>query len=250
MSLRVLIVDDEAPARERLVALLAEQADIDIVSECASGPEAVEAILDHRPDLVLLDVQMPEMSGFEVMDAVGVHAVPALVFVTAYDEYALRAFEARALDYLLKPFTAARFADALSRARRLLEGDAARETRARVGAVLEHLLPPLVQRRLAARDGSRVIFLRLHEIDWIEGAGNYVRLHAGGRTYSLRATLRATAQRLQAAGFRRIHHSTIVNTERIRTVERLPQGGYVVALEDGTRLETSRSYENSVGRLL
>jgi two-component system LytT family response regulator len=250
MTLEVLIVDDEPLARQRLQRLLRSEPDLTLLPACADGRSAVAAVREHRPDLMFLDVQMPEMSGFEVMDAVGVHAVPALVFVTAYDEYALRAFEARALDYLLKPFTAARFADALSRARRLLEGDAARETRSRVGAVLEHLLPPLVQRRLAARDGSRVVFLRLHEIDWIEGAGNYVRLHAGGRTYSVRATLRATAQRLQAAGFRRIHHSTIVNMERIRTVEHLPQGGYVVSLEDGTRLETSRSYANSVGRLL
>ena len=180
----------------------------------------------------------------------GARVLPALVFVTAYDEFALRAFEARALDYLLKPFTAARFADTLDRARRVLAGDAARETRERVADLIDQLLPPLTQRRLAARDRGRVVFLRLQEIDWIEGAGNYVRLHASGRAFELRATLRATAARLHAAGFRRIHHSTIVNMERIRSVERMARGGFVVRLEDGTALETSRSYEESVARLL
>jgi two-component system LytT family response regulator len=250
MRLRVLIVDDEAPARERLAALLAEHPDVEVLGECSSGPEAVDAILERSPDLVFLDVQMPEMSGFEVVDAVGLDALRVLVFVTAYDEFALRAFEARALDYLLKPFTAARFAESLERARRVVGGEAARQAQSRVGDVLEQLLPPPPQRRLAARDGSRVVFLRLQEIDWIEGAGNYVRLHAGGRPFSLRSTLRATATRLHAAGFRRIHHSTIVNMDRIRSVQRAPQGGYTVTLEDGTTLETSRSYEESVARLL
>ncbi|HSA57593.1 MAG TPA: response regulator [Gemmatimonadaceae bacterium] len=250
MSIRALIVDDEAPARERLSTLLADHPDVEIVGQCGNGPDAVDAIAEQTPDLVFLDVQMPEMSGFEVVDAVGARALPALVFVTAYDEFALRAFEARALDYLLKPFTAARFADTLDRARRVLAGDAARETRERVADLIDQLLPPLTQRRLAARDRGRVVFLRLQEIDWIEGAGNYVRLHASGRAFELRATLRATAARLHAAGFRRIHHSTIVNMERIRSVERMARGGFVVRLEDGTALETSRSYEESVARLL
>jgi len=250
MTIRALIVDDEAPARERIAALLADQADVEILAECGNGPEAVDAIVDRRPDLVFLDVQMPEMSGFEVVDAVGAESLPALVFVTAYDEFALRAFEARALDYLLKPFTAARFADALDRARRVLRGDAARDVQQRVGHVLDEVLPPLSQRRIAARDGNRVVFLRIQEIDWIEGAANYVRLHAGGRVFTLRATLRVTAERLHPAGFRRIHHSTIVNVERIRALERRPDGGYIVTLERGTRLESSRSYEAGLGQLL
>lgn len=250
MTIRALIVDDEAPARERLAALLTEQPDIEVLAECDNGPDAVDVIVERRPDLVFLDVQMPEMSGFEVVDAVGAESLPALVFVTAYDEFALRAFEARALDYLLKPFTAARFADALDRVRRVLHGDAARDVQQRVGQVLDQVLPPLSQRRLAARDRHRVVFLRLHEIDWIEGAANYIRLHSGGRVFTLRATLRATAERLHPAGFRRIHHSTIVNVERLRAIERRPDGGYVVTLEDGTRHETSRSYEAGLRDLL
>jgi len=223
---------------------------VEVIGACANGPDAVDAIAEHSPDLVFLDVQMPEMSGFEVVDALGVEAFPALVFVTAYDAFALRAFEAGALDYLLKPFTAARFRDTLQRARRVLAGDAAREHQRRVDQVLEHVLPPLAARRVAARDGNRIVFLRYREIDWIEGAGNYVRLHAGARRLTLRATLKRTAERLRAAGFRRIHHSHIVNMERIHTVERQENGAYAVTLEDGTRLETSRAYAGSLAELL
>jgi two-component system LytT family response regulator len=250
MTLRALIVDDEAPARERVATLLADHDDVEVVAECANGPEAVDAITEHRPDLVFLDVQMPEMSGFEVVDAVGAGTIPVLVFVTAYDEFALRAFDARALDYLLKPFTAARFADALDRARRVTVADARRERHERLGAVLAEVLPPLRDRRFAAHDGHRVVFLRYRDVDWIEGAGNYVRLHSAGRRLTLRGTLRATAARLAEAGFRRIHHSCIVNVERIRQVERLDGGAYQVILEDGTALETSRSYADQLTALL
>ena len=250
MNIRALIVDDEGPARARIAALLGEHQGFEIIGECDNGPDAVDAIVARRPDLVFLDVQMPEMSGFEVVDAVGVDVFRALVFVTAYDEFALRAFDARALDYLLKPFTNARFEETLERARRVLAGDAARDLHQRMGDVLDQLLPPIPERRIAARDGHRVVFLRLREIDWIEGAGNYVRLHAGGRALALRATLKATAQRLLGAGFRRIHHSVIVNGDRIRSVERLVAGGYRVTLESGTQLETSRAYEDQLSGLL
>jgi two-component system, LytTR family, response regulator len=250
MNIRALIVDDEAPARARIATLLGEHRDFDLIGECANGPDAVDEIVAARPDVVFLDVQMPEMSGFEVVDAVGPDAIRALVFVTAYDEYALRAFDARAVDYLLKPFTTARFEQTLARARRVVAGDAARELQERVGLALEDLLPPVRERRVVAREESRVVFLRVEEIDWIEGAGNYVLLHSGDRTVSLRSTLKATAQRLLGAGFRRIHHSVIVNVERIRSVERLHAGGYAVYLETGKRLETSRAFESSLTDLL
>jgi two-component system LytT family response regulator len=250
MTLRTLVVDDDAPARERLITLLGEQSDIAIAGTCGNGPDAVDAIVSHRPDLVFLDVQMPEMSGFEVIDAVGVGAIPVLVFVTAWDAYALRAFEARAIDYLLKPFTGARFDEALQRVRRVLSGDHARQLHQQVEQLLGDVLPPPRERRLAARDGTRIVFLRLDEIDWIEGAGNYVRLYARGRHFAMRATLRQTSDRLRAAGFRRIHHSHIVNVERIASIEHQPGGDYVVVLETGTRLATSRAYTESVTSLL
>jgi two-component system, LytTR family, response regulator len=250
MSIRALIVDDEAPARDRIATLLAEHDDFEVIGAAGTGPDAIDDIMDRKPDVVFLDVQMPEMSGFEVIDAVGPDSLRALVFVTAYDEYALRAFDARAIDYLLKPFTTARFEEALNRARRVLRGDAARELQQRVGSALDDLLPPLRERRVAARDGNRVVFLRLQEISWIEGAGNYLRLHAGGRTFSTRGTLKATSQRLSAAGFCRIHHSIIVNVERIRSIERVGTTGCVVTLDDGSRLETSRSYQSNLAKLL
>lgn len=247
---RVLLVDDEEPSRQRLADLLAEQPDLELVAACRNGPEAVDQILALRPELVFLDVQMPEMNGFEVIAHVGVELIPALVFVTAYDQYALRAFESRALDYLLKPFTTARFEEALARARRILAGDAAVDQQRDVQRLIDQLLPAPRARRLAARDGRRIVFLQLGEIDWIEGAGNYVRIHSGGRTLTMRATLRHTAERLRAAGFRRISHSVIVNLDRVASVERENGGNYLVLLHDGTRVHTSRSYADELTGML
>jgi two-component system LytT family response regulator len=250
MNIRALIVDDEAPARERIAALLAGEPDVQVVAQCANGPDAVDAIAESQPNLVFLDIQMPEMSGFEVIDAVGAESIPALVFVTAYDAFTLRAFEVRAIDYLLKPFTASRFDEAMRRARRLVMGDAARDLRAEVGRLVREVLPPARDRRIAARAGGNIAFLKCSEIGWIEGAGNYVRLHAGGRVFTMRATLRQVAERLADAGFRRIHHSVIVNFDRVLTIERLERGEHQLTLDDGTRLETSRSYAVNLGDAL
>jgi two-component system LytT family response regulator len=247
--MRALIVDDEAPARDRIAMMLADYPDVVISGQSANGPDAVEAIGLVKPDVVFLDVQMPEMNGFEVVDAVGIGNLKALVFVTAYDQYALKAFDARALDYLLKPFTAARFAETVTRVRRTLSGEMALELR-RVGDVLSDVLPPLRERRLAARDGDRVVFLRLGEIEWIEGARNYVELHAVGRTLSVRGTLKAMTERLAAAGFKRISHSVILNAGRIHAIERREHAGFVITMESGRQLETSRAYESGLRELL
>jgi two-component system LytT family response regulator len=247
--MRALIVDDEAPARDRIAMMLADYPDVVISGQSANGPDAVEAIGLVKPDVVFLDVQMPEMNGFEVVDAVGIENLKALVFVTAYDQYALKAFDARALDYLLKPFTAARFAETVTRVRRTLSGEMALELR-RVGDVLSDVLPPLRERRLAARDGDRVVFLRLGEIEWIEGARNYVELHAVGRTLSVRGTLKAMTERLAAAGFKRISHSVILNAGRIHAIERRENAGFVITMESGQQLETSRAYESGLRELL
>jgi two-component system LytT family response regulator len=247
--MRAFIVDDEAPARDRIAMLLADYPDVVISGQSANGPDAVEAIALVKPDVVFLDVQMPEMNGFEVVDAVGIENLKALVFVTAYDQYALKAFDARALDYLLKPFTAARFAETVTRVRRTLSGEMALELR-RVGDVLSDVLPPLRERRLAARDGDRVVFLRLGEIEWIEGARNFVELHAVGRTLSVRGTLKAMTERLAAAGFKRISHSVILNAGRIHAIERREHAGFVITMESGRQLETSRAYESGLRELL
>lgn len=249
-QIRTLIVDDEAPARHRLTTLLGEEADIEIVGECADGQSAVEHILRLAPDVLFLDVQMPEMSGFEVLDTVSSAAVPAVVFVTAYDEHAMGAFEAGAVDYLLKPFTSARMRETLARVRRMLAGDAARAAQHDLQALLSSVLPPASERRVAVRDGDRICILRSGEIERLEGAGNYVRVHARERTYLIRSTLRLIAERLRGAGFRRISHSTVVNTGRIRALDPLSRGAYRVLLDDGTAVRTSRSYADAVREIL
>jgi two-component system, LytTR family, response regulator len=245
--MRALIVDDEVLARQRIADMLAESHDIEVVAECGNGLDAVERIVELRPDILFLDVQMPEMTGFDVLETVGVDAVPAIVFVTAFDEYALRAFDARAIDYLLKPFTSARFAETLERSRRLIGRDRSDST---YRDTLATLMPPPAERRIAARDGSRIVFLKLHEVDWIESSGNYIRIHAAGRTCTLRSTLRSAAERLHDAGFRRISHSVIVNADRVRAVERQRDGDYLLMLDDGSSHETTRSYADVVAALI
>jgi two-component system LytT family response regulator len=249
--IRTLIVDDEAPARRRVATMLGDHEGFEIIGECANGPDAVEEILSTWPDLVFLDVQMPEMSGFEVVDAVGPDALRSLVFVTAYDAYALQAFDARALDYLLKPFTTARFNQTLERVRRSLAGEAALDARQRLlEGVLEDVLPPLRERRIAARDGTRVVFTRIADVEWIASERNYLALHSKGRTLTVRGTLKSTATRLAPAGFIRVSHSVIVNHERIRSIERSAESGFTVMMESGAALETSPGYETELRRLL
>ena len=237
--LRALVVDDEAPARSRLTGLLADVADMTVIGECSNGVDAVRDILASHPDIVFLDVQMPELSGFDVVELVGAGTVPALVFVTAYDAFALQAFEARAIDYLLKPFTSARFDAALDRARTLARGTT--ESRGDYARQIASLRPRS-DARIAVRDGDRTVFLRIREIDYASGAGNYVRIHAGATSYTLRATLKQTAARLEGAGFARVSHSSIVNLDRIIAATRLPNGNFSLQLETGTVIETSPSY--------
>jgi two-component system LytT family response regulator len=245
--IRTLIVDDEAPARRRVRTLLAREPDVELIGECADGPAAIDAIRVHHPDLLFLDVQMPEMNGFEVLRAVGADTVRAVVFVTAYDRYALDAFDAHALDYLLKPFANARFRDALDRARRVIAREQDMDARRQIEALLARAMP--AHARIAVRSGDRITFLRPEEIDWIEGAGNYVRLHAAGESHLVRDTLKGIAARLDARVFLRVHHSHIVNVERIRELRPWSHGEYIIVLTDGTRLASSRSYSDGLRRL-
>jgi two-component system LytT family response regulator len=226
-KIRVLVVDDEPLARSNLIMLLQRDPEIEIVSECGSGMEAVSEIRQTKPDLVFLDVQIPECDGFDVLELLGSDLPPGVVFVTAYDQYALRAFEAGALDYLLKPFDNDRFDRALSRAKeRITHGQA---------------VPRKID-RLAIKSAGQVSFLKISEIDWIEAADYYACLHVKARTHLLRRSMSELEQELDQALFCRIHRSTIVNLDRVHGLELSEDGEYDVCLDNGTRLRLSRRY--------
>ncbi len=252
MTLRTLIVDDEPLARERVRMMLTAHPDTAIVGECGDGQQAVSAIREHRPDLVFLDVQMPGVDGFGVLRALEGEALPYVVFVTAYDKYALRAFEVHALDYVLKPFNAERFGQALDRARSALaRDDAGGMQRDRLRNLVSWVAAEQRDRqRLLVKSSGRVFFVKVDEIDWIEAEGNYVRLHMGQQSHLLRETMKGMESALDPAVFFRIHRSTIVNADRIRELQPLFHGEYAVILRDGTRLVASRGPDNRLKKLL
>jgi two-component system, LytTR family, response regulator len=249
-ALRALVVDDELLARRRLTMLLADEPDVEVVAECENGEEAVAAIEAHAPNLVFLDVQMPEVDGFGVLEAVGPERMPAVIFVTAYDRYALRAFDVHAVDYLLKPFARARFEQALARARAGLLApppDPPAEDAHPLAALLDELRKGgRWLERLAVHEGGRVFFLRTVEIDWIESAGNYLRLHAGADQHLVRGTIKAIEGKLDPARFLRVHRGTLVNLDRVREIHPWFNGEYVLTLHDGTRLESGWGYGKRV----
>jgi two-component system LytT family response regulator len=226
MTLRVLIVDDEPPARASLRVLLARDPQVQLVGECGSGAEAIEAIRSLAPQVLFLDVQMPEVDGFDVIEQLGAAAPPAIVFVTAYDQHALRAFDAGALDYLVKPYTDERFALALARAK---------EQASRGGA-------SALAQRLVVKSGRQLHVVPLADIDWIESADYCVDLHVGPRTHSLRRSMAAVESELEPAGFCRIHRTAIVNLARVRALGTAEDGELEVLLLDGARLPMSRRY--------
>jgi len=245
--IRTLIVDDEPIARARVLSLLREEPDVDVVGECGSGTQAVSAIKATSPDLVFLDVQMPEMDGFEVARVLGPERMPALVFVTAFDQYALQAFECHALDYLLKPFSAQRFKSALSHARQQL----AQRQATTIGRQLLEILPDMrprepVRDRLVVRSSGRVYFVRIADIDWCEAAGNYVSLHVDQESHLTRETMSRLESQLDSRQFVRIHRSTIVNVDRVQELRSSFNGEHVLLLRDGTRLTLSRGYRDAL----
>ena len=227
-GIRALVVDDEQLARRNVTVLLRRDPDIHSIGECSSGLEAIEEVRRSRPDLLFLDVQMPECDGFDVVELLGHELPAAIVFVTAYDEYALRAFEAGALDYLLKPFDDARFGRALGRAKEKLS----------------HYLPPKPRapERLVVRSQGQVLFLSITDIDWIEAAGYYACVHVGNATHVLRRSLSELEQDLGDERFVRIHRSSIVNLDRVRGLELQAGGDYEVVLRSKARLRLSRRY--------
>ncbi len=246
-KIRTLIVDDEPLARERLAGLLAAEPDIEIIGQCRDGEEAVRAIVEQTPDLVFLDIQMPQMNGFEVIEAVGGEKMPLVIFVTAHDQHALRAFQSKALDYLLKPFDRDRFRDALQRARKQVEREDTGEIGRRLLALVKDLRRDQPRTdRLVVKSGGRLFFLRADEIDWVEAAGNYVRLHVGNTSYLLRETMNAIEARLDPEKFFRIHRCRIVNMERIQELQPWLNGEYAVLLRTGTRVTLSRGYREKL----
>jgi two-component system, LytTR family, response regulator len=246
-KIRTLVVDDEPMARERIMALLQQENDVEVIGQCSDGGQAVSAINQQSPDLVFLDVQMPGTDGFGVIQNIGADRMPTVVFVTAYDEYALKAFEVHALDYLLKPFGKDRFQETLKHAREHLERRRAGDLGRRLLALVQDLKPeqPRLD-RLVVKSGGRVFFLRTDEIDWIEAAGNYVRLHLGEESHLFRETMNGMESRLDSRRFVRIHRSRIVNTERIKELQPWFNGEYVVILRNGTRLTLSRGYREKL----
>ena len=257
MTLRVLIVDDEPIARRGIASLLQEDPEIEVIGQLGDGRAAVEAIRALEPDIVFLDVQMPELDGFDVVDTVGTDAVGAIVFVTAYDEYAIRAFDISAVDYLLKPFDRERFVAALDRAKKALRSRETGELHERVDALLRLLEsspaagtgPQKLTQRIVIKDAGRVMFIRPEEIDWVDAAGNYVRLHAGKDAHLLRETMSGMEARLDRERFIRISRSMIVNLDRVKEVQPLFNGSYVFVLQDGQKLESSRRYRSKLGAL-
>ena len=250
-STRVLVADDEPLARERLRMLLRSEPGLELVAECQNGSEAIDAIQELQPDLVFLDIQMPGATGFEVIEAVGAARMPPVVFVTAYDQYALRAFDVRALDYLLKPFDRERFQQAISRVRQRVHRDAPGDLERRLLALVQDLKhTPHKVDRFVVKSGGRVYFVRTEEIDWVESAGNYVKLHVGNETHLLRETMTAIEGQLDAEMFFRIHRCHIVNIERVRELQPSFNGEYVVFLRTGARLTLSRGYREKVQQRL
>ena len=260
MPLRAVVADDEPLGRRGIVARLAGSSDVSVVAQCRNGREAIEAVTAHRPDLLFLDVQMPGLDGFDVVDALPAEGRPHVIFVTAYDRHAVRAFEVRALDYLVKPIDDARFEDALRRAaaaiRQHRDGAPARrrggdETAGEAGASpAPRAGPPALANCWPVRERGKVHFVRHSEIDRVEAEGDYVRLHVASRSWLVRETMSAAERRLGGRRFLRIHRSKIVNADRIRELRSLDNGDCTVVMQDGAELRLSRTYRDALTRLI
>lgn len=267
MPVRVLIVDDEPIARRRMRRLLRDENDVEVLDDVGSGREAIDAIIEQRPDLVFLDVQMPDVDGFGVVEGVGIHQMPPTIFVTAYNEYAVRAFDVHAIDYLLKPFDSERFRAAFQRACAYIEQVSSAVQGRKIKALLEQVLgeeavasvdrgsgggggaavqtQPVRHRyvdRLTVKHDGRVFFVKAAEVDWFEAAGNYVRIHSGKSSHLIRETMQRVESQLDPNLFVRIHRAVIVNLDRIRELQPWFAGDYVVILRDGRQLKLSRTY--------
>lgn len=247
MTYRVIVVDDEPLARRGIVSRLQPYAQFQVIAECANGEDALRIISEQKPDLVFLDVQMPEMDGFEMLEHLSIEERPAVIFLTAFDQYALRAFQVHATDYLLKPIDDVRFNEAVERVERMLQMERDNTLSER----LESLLSDLHARhtsgnaqRFAIRNGRRIFFVTANEVEWIEAQGDYAALHVNGKTHLLREPLHILERRLDPTAFIRIHRSTIVRLDRIAEMQALANRDCLLRLKDGTPLRVSRSYSD------
>lgn len=250
---RVLVVDDEPLARERLRKLLEKEPEIELVGECSDGASAVQAIQTQSPDMVFLDVQMPELDGFGVVAQVGRDKMPAVVFTTAHDQFALKAFEVHAVDYLLKPFDKERFQTALRRAIEQVQRRQSGDLSQRLSSLLADVQSGPRSKyasRIAVKSSGRVVFVKVDDIDWVEAADNYVSLHVGNEEHLHRETMAALEAQLPPANFMRISRSTIVNVDRIKELQPLFHGEYSVILRSGAKLTLSRSYRDKLDQLM
>ena len=255
--IRAVIVDDEPAARRGIRLLLERDGGVDIVGEASGGAEAAELIAREKPDLAFLDVQMPGCDGFQALQRAGAAHAPAVIFVTAYDEHALRAFEVNAVDYLLKPYDDARFAAALQRAKEEVRRRETDTVNSRLHQLLDYLQhvprPPAAEtaaNRILLKSSGEIFFLKAEEIDWIEAEGDYMKFHVSGRTHLMRETMARLEARLDPKRFIRIHRSTIVNIDRLRKLSPSFAGEYAVILHDGTKLKLSRGYHERIALLL
>jgi two-component system, LytTR family, response regulator len=251
LALRTIIVDDEVLARRKIRSFLAEDPRFSVAAECADGRQAVAAIRSEQPDLVFLDVQMPGWNGFEVLDSLLEENLPSVIFVTAFDKYAVQAFAVRAVDYLLKPFNKNRFAEALERVLETRARGPARGRKEELKSALAELASESREReRIVVKSGSRLILLRKDAIEWVEAQGDYVRLHVGKEAHLLRETMAAVTERLNSPRFVRIHRSRIVNLDFVRELRPLWGGDYTVLLRDGTQLTLSRTYRATLETIM
>jgi two-component system, LytTR family, response regulator len=249
--IRAVIVDDEPLARRKIRQMLGRDLEVEIVGDCANGREAITAVNAQNPDLVFLDVQMPEIDGFAVLESIAADRIPLVIFVTAYDQYALRAFEVSAVDYLVKPFDRRRFEKAMQRAKSRLATERGSDLNQQTLALLTELRARSSHiERLVIKSGGRAFFLKTDEIDWIEAEGKYVRLHAGKESYLLREAIGSIEGQLDPKKFPRIHRSTIINIDRVRELQPWFHNEYRVILHDGTELMLSRSCRKKLGELL
>ena len=248
-KVRTLIADDEELARERLQNLLTERPDIDLVAACADGRQAVDAIKQYSPELIFLDIQMPELDGFAVLEAIDVEPMPAIVFVTAHDKFALRAFEVHAVDYLLKPFDRERFQSALNRALEQVKHRESGRAEAQTAMLAEVQAPAKAAERIAVKSDGRIRILKVSDIAWIEAAHNYVEIHEENQCHLLRDTIGAMEEKLPQEKFVRISRSTIVNVEKVKELEPLFNGQYALTLHNGKKLTLSRRYRDKLPQL-
>lgn len=250
-KIRALVVDDEPLARRRLLSMLAAESDVQVIGEAGSGSTAVEMISTQRPDLVFLDVHMPVLDGFGVLRCTARAHVPAIVFVTAHDEHAIRAFDVQAVDYLVKPVSAARLHEAVRRAiARVRDSRPTDQTWEQDRVLTERDAGTPDGARIPIRCDGIVVFVRVVDIDWVEADGDHIRIHAGPQVHTLRESLVGFAARFTSGAFVRAHRSIIVNTARIRSVESVRRGGYVLVLADGTRLRSGRTYHAAIQRVI